>query len=87
MGTIAARHARTTTELTSEVAAIHLLALCQAADLVGTSQLGHATSVVYEYVRSKCPPVDRDRPLDAEIALIGHLIRSGALRQETLGGR
>jgi len=35
MGTIAARHVRTAVGLVSEVTAIHLLALCQAADLVG----------------------------------------------------
>ena len=85
MGTIAARHARTATELASEVAAIHLLALCQAADLVGPNQLGKATSRVYRYMRSKFPPVDQDRPLDAEVRLVGLLIRSGALQQETVG--
>lgn len=85
MGTIAARHARMTTELATEVAAIHLLALCQAADLVGASQLGTATSRVYEYIRNKFLPVDQDRPMDAEVRLIASAVRSGALRRETLG--
>jgi phenylalanine ammonia-lyase len=85
MGTIAARHARTAGELTSEVAAIHVLALCQAADLVGAGQLSIATGRLHKFVRSSSLPVDEDRPLDAEIRLMGHLIRSGSLRRETIG--
>lgn len=54
-------------ELASEVAAIHLLALCQAADLVGASQLGRATGRVHKFIRSVFLPVDEDRPLDIEI--------------------
>jgi phenylalanine ammonia-lyase len=85
MGTIAARHARTAGELTSEVASIHLLALCQAADLIGSGKLGKATGRVHEYIRSQFLTVDEDRPLDIEVRSIRNLLRSGALRQNTLG--
>ena len=40
MGATAARHTRDVVALTEKVAAIHLLALCQAADLRGADQLG-----------------------------------------------
>jgi histidine ammonia-lyase/phenylalanine ammonia-lyase len=84
MGTIAARHARSAGELASEVAAIYLLALCQAADLVGASQLSSTAGRVHKFVRSAFPSVDEDRPLDVEIRWIGQLIRNGKLRQESL---
>jgi histidine ammonia-lyase/phenylalanine ammonia-lyase len=80
MGTIAARHARTVVQLTSEVAAIQLLALCQAADLVGPGRLSTATRDVHAYVREHAAFVTADRPMDTEIRHVATLLRSGALR-------
>jgi histidine ammonia-lyase/phenylalanine ammonia-lyase len=81
MGSIAARDARTIIELTREVAAIHLLALCQAADLRGVDELSPATRRAYEVVRAKIPYVDQDRPLESDIEFVVELIKSGKLRE------
>jgi phenylalanine ammonia-lyase len=81
MGTIAARHSRTVTRITSEVAAIHLLALCQAADLVGPDLLGAPTRRIYDYVRRHSPMVMEDRRLDADIILLAEDVRNGSLRR------
>ena len=81
MGTIAARDARTVLELAEQVAAIHLLALCQAADLRGAELLSPGTRLAYELVREHVPPVDADRRMDADIHAVVALVRSGALRK------
>ncbi len=81
MGTIAARDARTVIELVRKVAAIHLLALCQAADLRGTEVLTPATHAIYRLVRDTSPFVDSDRPLDVDIDAIATLIAAGAFEE------
>ncbi|MFE3319313.1 histidine ammonia-lyase [Nocardia sp. NPDC059195] len=80
MGTIAARDARTVIELTQRVAAIHLIALCQAADLRGLACLTPATRAVYDLVRSVSEFVDADRPLDVDIEAVANLIVIGKVR-------
>jgi phenylalanine ammonia-lyase len=80
MGTIAARHARTAVELTSEVAAIHLLALCQAADLVGADLLARPARRGYDHVRDQSPRVSEDRRLAPDITRLAEQIRKGSLR-------
>ncbi|HEX6343901.1 aromatic amino acid ammonia-lyase [Umezawaea sp.] len=80
MGTIAARDARTVLELAEQVAAIHLLALCQAADLRGPELLSPATRPAFDLVREHVPMVDADRRMDADIHTVVSLIRSGAMR-------
>jgi len=80
MGTIAARDARTVVELSGRVAAIHLLALTQAADLRGPACLGQALEAARRTVRSQSLTVDGDRPLASDIERIADLIRSGGLR-------
>jgi histidine ammonia-lyase len=84
MGTIAARHSYTVVQLASQVTAIHLLALCQAADLTGTDQLGSTTSAAQAYVRKHVAFLAEDRPMDSEIEAVATLIRSGELRQNVL---
>ncbi|HET6504597.1 MAG TPA: aromatic amino acid ammonia-lyase [Amycolatopsis sp.] len=79
MGTIAARDARTVVELVAEIAAIHLLAGCQAADLRGPHLLGRGTRAGYELIRAHVPVVDQDRRLDGDLRTVVELIRSGAL--------
>ncbi|WP_329041371.1 aromatic amino acid ammonia-lyase [Streptomyces sp. NBC_00178] len=81
MGTIAARDARTVVELVSEVAAIHLLAACQAVDLRDSAGLAEGTRAGYELIREHVPFVDRDRRMDTDVATIAGLIRSGALTE------
>jgi histidine ammonia-lyase/phenylalanine ammonia-lyase len=80
MGTIAARHARTTGGLALDVAAIHLLALCQAADLRDADRLGPMTGAVHAHVRKQIAFLDQDRPMDGDIEAIGAMIRRGELR-------
>jgi len=80
MGTIAARHARTTGGLALDVAAIHLLALCQAADLRDADRLGPITGAVHAHVRKQIAFLDQDRPMDGDIEAIGAMIRRGELR-------
>ena len=87
MGTIAARDARTIVALIRQVVAIHLLALCQAADLRGDGCLSAATSQAHRLIRSKSAHVDRDRPLDSDIAVVDSLITSGRLRQAVAADR
>ncbi|CCH32382.1 aromatic amino acid ammonia-lyase [Actinosynnema sp. NPDC047251] len=79
MGTIAARDARSVVELVTEIAAIHLLAGCQAADLRGAHLLGLGTRTGYEVIRDHVPFVDHDRRLDEDLGVVVGLIRSGAL--------
>jgi histidine ammonia-lyase/phenylalanine ammonia-lyase len=79
MSPIAARDARTITELVQEVAAIHLLAACQAADIRGAGQLASRSRSVHELIRSVAPFVDTDRRLDTDIQAVLRLIHSGEL--------
>jgi histidine ammonia-lyase/phenylalanine ammonia-lyase len=82
MGTIAARHARTAVVLAHEVAAITLLALCQAADIAGVDLLAEPTRRVHTHVRAGSPRVIEDRPLAPDITMLAAQIRSGSLRKE-----
>ena len=79
MGSIAARDARSIIELAQNVAAIHLLALCQALDLRGIEKASSKTRTAHELVRSRVPFLDSDRRMDADIMEIVDLIRSGEL--------
>ncbi|RCG28769.1 aromatic amino acid lyase [Streptomyces diacarni] len=79
MSTIAARDARTVIELTREVAAIHLIAACQAVELRGADQMSPRTRAVYERIREKVPFASTDRRFDGDIAAVVELISSGAL--------
>ena len=79
MGAVAARQAREVVRLTQQVAAMHLLILCQAADLRGADQLGEGTRRIYDAVRSVSAFVERDRELRGDIEAVVGLIRSGRL--------
>jgi phenylalanine ammonia-lyase len=84
MGTIAARDARSIVELAQNVAAIHLMACCQALELRGVEQASPRTQQAFRLVREQVPFLDRDRYLDGDIATIVALIQSGAM-SESLG--
>jgi phenylalanine ammonia-lyase len=79
LGTIAARDARTIIELTQSVAAIHLLALCQALDLRGPHRAAPAVRRAYDAIRQQVPFVERDRPMDEDVRTVVGIIRTGAL--------
>src|ERR687898_294976 len=84
MGSIAARDARSIIELAQNVAAIHLLAICQALDLRGTQKASPKTRAAHELVRSRVPFLDGDRRMDTDIKEIVDLVRSGELSKRTL---
>jgi histidine ammonia-lyase len=79
MGTIAARDCRRILELSETVAAIALLADCQALELRGDADAGR-TRVIRESVRRAVPAVTADRRQDLDIERVLGLYRAGALR-------
>jgi phenylalanine ammonia-lyase len=84
MGSIAARDARAIVELAQNVAAIHLLAVCQALDLRGVEKASPKTRAAHELVRSRVPGLEGDRRMDADIQETMDLIRSGELSKTVL---
>lgn len=79
MGTIAARDCLRVLELTEQIAAIVLLADCQAVDLRGIDAVGACTRAVHERVRAAVPTVDADRRQDFDIEAVLQMHRSDAL--------
>jgi phenylalanine ammonia-lyase len=79
MGAIAARDARSIVELAESIAAIHLIASCQALELRGIEKASSTARAVHELVRSRIDFLDRDRRLDFDIREAAELIRSGEL--------
>jgi len=84
MGSIAARDAREIVELSHNVAAIHLIALCQALDLRGTEGMSPKTKAAHGLLRSRVPFLSGDRRMDKDIKEAVGLIRSGEMRDATL---
>jgi phenylalanine ammonia-lyase len=81
MGAIAARDARTIVELAQDVAAIHLIACCQALELRGVAGCSPRTRAAFDLVRERVAFLDGDRYLDEDIAATVELISSGALSE------
>jgi histidine ammonia-lyase len=79
MGAIAARDARTIVELAQNIAAIHLIACCQALELRGVQRCGPRTGEAFRLVRARVAFLDADRYMDDDIAAVVDLIRSGSL--------
>ena len=79
MGTIAARDCRRILELAETVAAIVLLADCQALELRGDTGAGR-TSELREIVREEVPALVEDRRQDIDIERVLALYRAGELR-------
>jgi histidine ammonia-lyase/phenylalanine ammonia-lyase len=79
MGTIAARDARSIVELAQNIAAIHLIACCQALELRGVGRCGPRTRAAFDLLRERVAFLDRDRYMDEDIASAVKLIQSGAL--------
>jgi len=80
MGATAARAARDVVALTEKAAAIHLIALCQAADLRGPEKLGR-TRVVHERVRSEVAFLETDREMADDIARVVDMLHDGRLTE------
>jgi len=78
MGATAARQARDVVEIVERVAAIHLLALCQAADLRGPERLGR-TRRVYDAVREEVEFLDEDRRMDRDVEAVQAMLHDGRL--------
>ncbi|WP_416974793.1 HAL/PAL/TAL family ammonia-lyase [Streptomyces sp. 4F14] len=87
MGTIAARDARTVVELVTEIAALHLLACCQAAELRGPDRLAPGTRAVFDLVRTHAAFLDTDRRLDTDLRALTGLIRRGGVSEVVEGAR
>jgi len=79
MGTISAREAQRICELTEMVAAVHLLALCQAVDLRGPERFAAPVRALWSTVRDAVPVNDGDRRMDRDIDAVLGLYRAGAL--------
>jgi histidine ammonia-lyase len=79
MGAIAARDARTIVELAQNIAAIHLIACCQALELRGVGRCSPRTSEAFRLVRARVAFLDADRYMDDDIAAVVDLIQSGIL--------
>ncbi len=79
MGTIAARDARSIVELTQNIAAIHLIACCQALELRGLEHCSPRTREAHRLLREHVAFLDRDRYMDDDIASAVELIQTGAL--------
>ncbi len=79
MGTIAARDCLRVLELTENVAAIHLLALCQAADLRKQARAHARSRALHAAVRRVAARHTEDRPMDGEIRAVVDLYHGGAL--------
>jgi histidine ammonia-lyase/phenylalanine ammonia-lyase len=87
MGTIAARDARTIVELAEHIAAMHLIAVCQALDLRGIEQAGPYSRAVHARIRERVPYLDGDRRTDTDIAAVVDLIRRGDIDELAPAGR
>ncbi|WP_233224087.1 histidine ammonia-lyase [Amycolatopsis sp. CA-128772] len=79
MGTIAARDAYTVVELVENIAAVHLLASCQALDLRGADRAAPATKAVHDVVREHVRPVEDDRGMEGDFRAVAQLLRTGAV--------
>lgn len=84
MGTLASREARRVVELGETVAAITLLAACQAIDLRLREGATFSAPLMrlHRAVRSRVPMVDADRRQDHDIAAVLELLRADALPLE-----
>jgi len=85
MGTIAARDCRQILELAETVAAIVLLAACQAVDLRGDEANAPRGRALRDAVRKSVPLVEADRRQDLDIEAVLALYRSGELPIGELG--
>jgi histidine ammonia-lyase len=78
MATTASRDLLRILELTEQVAAMALLACCQAYDLRG-ARVDGPTAVIHEAVRAVVPRLREDRRMDLDLAAVLELLRTDRL--------
>ncbi len=76
MGTISARKLRDQVNLMYLQLAVHLLAVCQAMDLIGMDKFSPFTQKVYSQVRKMSAFVQDDRALDKEAAAVSQWMQT-----------
>ncbi|WP_236788045.1 histidine ammonia-lyase [Amycolatopsis sp. GM8] len=81
MSPIAARGAAEIAGLARQVAAVHILAACQALDLRGAEHMSPRTRAVHDLIRDHIPTLDRDRRMDHDIATVVDLISNNTFAQ------
>ena len=79
MGTISARKLAEQVDLIYEQLAVHLLAVCQAMDLVGPGEFSPFTQKVHAAVRTMSAFVQDDRALDAEAEQVAGWLKTTEL--------
>jgi len=79
MGVTAARKAREILDNTEYVLAIELLCAAQARELRDGLRAGAGAQALYDLVRAHVPPLERDRYLSDEIAVVRRLLRDGTV--------
>jgi histidine ammonia-lyase/phenylalanine ammonia-lyase len=67
LGTISSRKLRESIDLLYYQYSIHLLAICQAMDIIGTEEFGGFAKKVYGEIRKLSAFVNEDRPLDSDV--------------------
>ncbi|WP_313696253.1 histidine ammonia-lyase [Halorarum halobium] len=77
----AALHARTVAGNAATVVGVELVCGAQAAEFLDSDlTLGDGTAAAYRTVREVVPPLETDRPLDADLRAGERLVASGAIR-------
>src|SRR6185503_693202 len=70
MGAIAARDARSIVEIAQNIAAIHVIAACQALELRGIDEASAPSRAAFDMVRERVPFLDGDRRMDRDIRAV-----------------
>lgn len=86
MGPMCAMKARTILENSQYVLAIEAIAACQALEFRKPLKPGKGPRLLYEMVRERVAPLERDRYLSPDIESIAGLIRSGELHAKMKSG-
>ena len=79
MGTISARKLRDQIDLVFLQFGVHLLAVCQAVDLIGKAEFSPFTQNVYDEVRKMSAMVMDDRQLDKEATAVSGWLKTTEL--------
>ena len=70
-------------ELARQVLAVELLCACQAIDLLAPLRTSPALARVHDFIRTRVPTLDADRPPSHDLAVISELIASGEVGRAT----
>jgi histidine ammonia-lyase len=70
-------------ELAQHVLAVELLCACQAIDLLAPLTTSPPLARLHDFIRTRVPTLDDDRPPSRDLAIITNLIASGDLERAT----